>query len=137
MGANVTTSGRRTRNDMAGRRMYRLETNAELLCFLTLSEIFAFRTTGAWLQPHQLVESTRIWLRRHDHHADWRLRVELRRMAADLAQQFVKTGAIGRGQPDASCFTRDMQINFASPQVIIVYARCVATLGRNISGGTA
>ncbi|CAE6725451.1 hypothetical protein R69888_01817 [Paraburkholderia haematera] len=103
--------------------MHRLETNAELLCFLTLSEIFAFRTTGAWLQPHHLVESTRIWLRRHDHHADWRLRVELSRMAADLAQQLMNAGDIVRGQPDASWFfTRDMQINFASPRVIVVYA---------------
>jgi hypothetical protein len=62
----------RGRNDMTGRRMHRRETKAELLCFLTLFEIFAFRTTGAWLQPDHLVESTRIWLRRHDHHADWR-----------------------------------------------------------------
>jgi hypothetical protein len=131
-------SGRRGRNDMTGRWMHRLETNAELLCFLTLSEIFAFRTTGAWLQPDHLVESTRIWLRCHDHHADWRLRVELSRMAADLAQQLVKAGDIVRGQPDASWFfTRDMQINFASPQVIVVYARCVATLSRDINGGPA
>ncbi len=115
--------GRRGRNDMTGRRMHRLETKAELLCFLTLSGIFAFRTTGTWLQADHLVESTRIWLRRHDHHADWRLRVELSRMAADLALQLVKAGDIVRGQRDAFwCFTRDMQINFASPQVIVVYA---------------
>jgi uncharacterized protein (DUF2384 family) len=67
--------------------------------------------------------STRIWLRRHDHHADWRLRVELSRMAADLARQLVKAGDIVRGQLDASWFfTSDMQINFASPRVIVVYA---------------
>lgn len=130
--------GRRGRNDMTGRRMHRLETNAELLCFLTLSEIFAFRTTGAWLQPDKLVESTRIWLRRHDHHADWRLRVELSRMAADLAQQFVKAGDIVRGQPDASWFfTRDVEVNFASPRAIVVYARCLAALSRGIGGGAA
>ncbi len=130
--------GRRGRNDMAGRRIHRLETNAELLCFLTLSEIFAFRTTGAWLQSDHLVESTRIWLRRHDHHADWRRRIELSRMATDLAQQLVKAGDIARGQPDASWFfIRDMQINFASPRVIVVYARCVAALSRDISGGAA
>ncbi|WP_211708200.1 hypothetical protein [Paraburkholderia aspalathi] len=119
----MTMYGRRGRNDMTGRRMHRLETNAELLCFLTLSEIFAFRTTGAWLQPDHLVESTRIWLRRRHHHADWRLPVELSRMAADLAQQLVKAGDIVRGQRDVSWyFTRDMQINFASPRVIVVYA---------------
>ncbi|MFL9935778.1 hypothetical protein P0D88_43480 [Paraburkholderia sp. RL18-103-BIB-C] len=67
--------------------------------------------------------STRIWLRRHDHHADWRLRVELSRMAADLARQLVKAGDIVRGQLDASWFfTSDMPINFASPRVIVVYA---------------
>jgi hypothetical protein len=44
-------SGRRGRNDMTGRRMHRLETNAELLCFLTLSEIFAFRTTERGCSP--------------------------------------------------------------------------------------
>ncbi|HYS63647.1 MAG TPA: hypothetical protein VEN30_07515, partial [Paraburkholderia sp.] len=44
-------------------------------------------------------------------------------MATDLAQQLVKTGDIVRSQPDASrFFTRDMQINFASPRVIVVYA---------------
>ncbi|MFM0084396.1 hypothetical protein [Paraburkholderia sediminicola] len=134
----MAMSDRRGRNDMTGRRMHRLETNAELLCFLTLSEIFAFRTTGAWLHPDHLVESTRIWLRRHDHHAGWRLRVELSRMATDLAQQLVKAGDIVRGQLDASWyFTRDMQINFASPRVIVVYARCVATLCRDISGDVA
>ncbi|MBC8752483.1 hypothetical protein [Paraburkholderia podalyriae] len=109
-----------------------------MLRILTLSGIFAFRTTGAWLPPDHLVESTRIWLRRRDHHADWRLRVELSRMAADLARQLVKAGDIVRRQPDASWFfTRDMQINFASPRVIVVYARCVATLSRDISGGAA
>lgn len=131
-------SGRRGRNDMTGRRMHRLETNAELLCFLTLSEIFAFRATGAWLQPDHLVESTRIWLRRHNHDADWHMRVELSRMAVDLVRQLVKAGDIVRRQPDASWFsTRDMQINFASPRVIVVYAGCVATLWRDISGGAA
>lgn len=73
--------------------------------------------------PIILFENTKIWLRRHDHHADWRLRVELGRMAADLAQQLVKTGDIVRGKLDASWFfTRDMQVNFASPRVIVVYA---------------
>ncbi len=57
-------------------------------------------------------------------------------MATDLAQQLVKTGDIVRSQPDASrFFTRDMQINFASPRMIVVYARCVATLSRDLGGG--
>jgi hypothetical protein len=46
------------------------------ICFLTLSEIVAFRSSGAWLQVDHLVESIRIWLRGHDHHADGRLRVK-------------------------------------------------------------
>ncbi|MFL9862092.1 hypothetical protein PQR72_41325 [Paraburkholderia madseniana] len=118
--------------------MHRLETNAELLCFLTLTEIFAFRATGAWLQPDHLVEGTRIWLRRHNHDADWRLRVELSRMAVDLAQQLVKAGDIVRVRADAFWFfTRDMQINFASSRVIVDYARCVATRCRDIGGGVA
>lgn len=102
-------SGRRGRNDMTGRRMHRLETTAALLCFLTLSGIFAFRAIGVWLQP--------------DRHAGWRLRVELSRMVTDLAQQLVKAGDIVRGQLDASWFfTRDIRINFSSPRVIVVYA---------------
>ncbi|WP_137958845.1 hypothetical protein [Burkholderia sp. 4M9327F10] len=118
--------------------MHRLETKAELLCFLTLSEIFSFRTRGAWLRVDHLVESTRIWLRCHNHHADWRLRIELSRMATDLAQQLVKAGDIVRNQPDASWFvTRDTKINLASPWVIVIYARCVATLSGDISGGAA
>lgn len=89
---------------MTGRRMHRREKNAKLLCFLTLSGIFALYTTRAYLQPDHLVQSTRIWLRRHDHRADWRLRVQLGRMAADLAEQLVKAGDIVRGQPEASWF---------------------------------
>lgn len=59
-------------------------------------------------------------------------------MATDLAQQLVKAGDIVRVQLDGSWFfTRDMQINFTSPRVIVVYARCVATLSRGISGGAA
>jgi hypothetical protein len=109
--------------------MHRLELKAELLCFLTLSEIVAFRTGGAWLRVDHLVESTRIWLRRHDHHADWHLRIKLSRMAADLACQLVKADDIAHGRRDAyGFFTSDMQINFASPQVIVVYAQCVDTL---------
>ncbi|MDN7182540.1 hypothetical protein M0D69_31880 [Caballeronia sp. SEWSISQ10-4 2] len=109
--------------------MHRLELKAELLCFLTLSEIVAFRTGGAWLRVDHLVESTRIWLRRHDHHADWRLRIKLSRMAADLACRLVKADDIAHGQrDDYGFFASDMQINFASPQVIVVYAQCVDTL---------
>jgi hypothetical protein len=84
--------------------MHRREKNAKLLCFLTLSGIFALYTTRAYLQPDHLVQSTRIWLRRHDHRADWRLRVQLGRMAADLAEQLVQAGDIVRGQPEASWF---------------------------------
>jgi hypothetical protein len=106
-----------------------LDLKAELLCFLTLFEIFAFRSRGAWLQVDHLVESTRIWLRRRDHHADWRLRVQLSRMAADLARQLVEAGDIVHGQRDAYWFfTSDMQVNFASPRVIVVSAQCVDTL---------
>jgi len=108
---------------------HRLELKAELLCFLTLSEIAAFRTRGAWLRVDHLVESTRIWLRRHDHHADWRLRIKLSRMAADLACRLVKADDIAHGRRDVvGFFTSDMQINFASPQVIVIYALCVDRL---------
>ena len=118
-------------NNIAGCKMHRLELKAELLCFLALSEISAFRSRGAWLQVDHLVESTRIWLRRHDHHADWRLRIELSRMAADFARQLIETSDITHGRQDAcGFFTRDMQINFASPRVIAVYAQCVDALER-------
>jgi hypothetical protein len=121
--------GRQGRRNVTGCEMHRLEPKAELLCFLTLSEIFAFHSGGAWLQVDHLVESTRIWLRCHDHHADWRLRLQLSRMAADLARQLVEAGDIAHGQRDAYWFfTSDMQINFASPRVIAVYAQCVDTL---------
>ncbi|WP_434112403.1 hypothetical protein [Paraburkholderia caffeinilytica] len=111
--------------------MHRLELKTELLCFLALSEIFAFCSRGAWLQIDHLVESTRIWLRRHDHHAEWHERIQLSRMAADLARQLVDAGDIVHGQRDAYWFfTSDMQINFASPRVIAVYAQCVNALAR-------
>ena len=50
-------------------------------------------------------------------------------MAADLARQLVEAGDIVHGQRDAYWFfTSDMQVNFASPRVIVVYAQCVDTL---------
>jgi hypothetical protein len=116
-------------NNIAGCKMHSLKLKAELLCFLALSEIVAFRSRGARLQVDHLVESTRIWLGRHDHHADWRLRIELSRMAADFARQLVQTGDIMQGRQGAyGFFTSDMQINFASPHVIAVYAQCVDAL---------
>jgi hypothetical protein len=115
--------------DIAGCDKQRRELKAELLCFLALSEIFAFRSRGAWLQVDHLVESTRIWLRRHGHQADWRLRIELSRMAAALARQLVQTSDIMHGRQDVyGFFTSDMQINFASPRAIVVYAQCVDAL---------
>jgi hypothetical protein len=46
--------------------MHSLEQKAELLCFLALSEILAFRLTGEWLNVNHLVESARVWLARRD-----------------------------------------------------------------------
>jgi len=118
----------------AGHEMDCLELKAELLCFLTLSEIFAFHSNGAWLRTDHLVESTRIWLRRRNHHADWTVRLELSLIAAGLARQLVETGEITHGQRETASFetnlffTDDMQINLASPVVIAIYARCVDAL---------
>ena len=62
-------------------------------------------------------------------HAGWHLRIKLSRMAADLACRLVKADDCAHGRRDAYWFfTRDMQINFASPQVIVVYAQCADTL---------
>jgi hypothetical protein len=50
-------------------------------------------------------------------------------LAADLACQLVRADDIAHRRRDAyGLFTSDMQINFASPQVIVVYAQCVDTL---------
>jgi hypothetical protein len=50
-------------------------------------------------------------------------------MAADLACRLVKADDCAHGRRDAYWFfTSDMQINFASPQVIVVYAQCADTL---------
>jgi hypothetical protein len=104
---------------------------AELVCFLTLSEIFAFRSEGEWLRIDHLVESTRIWLRRHNRFADWRVRVRLSRTAVDLAHQLVDTDnpAVTRAEV-RRYFTREMEINFASPRVVAVYAQCVVRMAQ-------
>jgi hypothetical protein len=108
-----------------------LPSKAELVCFLTLSEIFAFRSGGEWLRVDHLVESTRIWLRRNDHFADWRVRVRLSRTTVDLAHQLVDTdNPAGTRAEVRRYFTHEMEINFTSPRVVVVYAQCVARMAQ-------
>ena len=109
--------------------MHRLEVKAELLCFLVLYEIVAFSVTGTWLRTEHLVESTRVWLRSHDQRAHWQTRIRLSRLAADLAYQVIETCDLVAPQHDTPrLLTSDMQANFASPRVVVIYARCVKAL---------
>jgi hypothetical protein len=109
--------------------MHRLEVKAELLCFLVLYEIVAFGATGTWLCTDHLVESTRVWLRCHDHQAHWYTRIRLSRLAADLAYQVIETCDLVAPQHGTPrLLTSDMQANFASPRVVVIYARCVKAL---------
>ncbi|SOE52998.1 hypothetical protein SAMN05446635_0479 [Burkholderia sp. OK233] len=117
---------------MKSRRIRSLDVYARLLCFLTLSELFAFVSHGEWLRVDHLVESTRIWLHRRGYPADWRVRIQLSRTAADLARRLAgsENQPLNLRAEARRYFTREMEINFASPRVVVIYAECVDRLAR-------
>lgn len=65
------------------------EARAELPCCLVVTQLVGHARTGEWLRTDQVVESARVWLTSNAADCDWFERLELMRMSAGLARQFL------------------------------------------------
>ena len=101
---------------------------AELLCFLVATVAASYALTQEWRVDH-LVESCRIWLKRHLVTMDWFERIRIGQLALKIARRDLKGAGIAVRQSDVQAlFTGDMGLNHASTVVQKMMQLCRESL---------
>jgi len=106
-----------------------LRARAELLAYLVVSHFVARQTTGEWLSPDHVVESTKMWFAANGGGTDVIGRVMLASRARQIAEQLalIAPVALGPGQLSAM-FCENLRLNFQSPIAQGVYQHCLSEL---------
>jgi hypothetical protein len=100
------------------------EARTELLCYLVVGELVAMARSGEWLRTDHLVESARIWLKANGATCDWQERVELARVASELASGVLASFALTTEQSLVPLFADGWMLDYRSPIVCDIHRLC-------------
>lgn len=111
-----------------------LPVRTELLTFLVVSHLLARSTTGEWLSPEHVVESTRMWLTANGANTDWLQRVMLSSRALDVAKHVATASpSMADIRSVSSMLCENLRLDFRSAAVRSLYGVCLNYLVGRIS----
>ncbi|MFM0742167.1 hypothetical protein PQQ51_33505 [Paraburkholderia xenovorans] len=106
-----------------------LRARAELLTYLVVSHFVARQTTGEWLSPDHVVESTKIWFATNGRGTDVIGRVMLASRGRRIAEQLALITPVSFGPSQLSAmFCENLRLDFRSPIAQNVYQHCLTEL---------
>ncbi|WP_162601040.1 hypothetical protein [Paraburkholderia sp. C35] len=106
------------------------EARAEMLCYLVVGELVSMARTQDWLNTGHLVELSRIWMHANGAICDWQERIEIARMAADLAPDILATFGLDTEKALTALFANARRLDYRLPVVCQIHDRCAARLHR-------
>ncbi len=83
-----------------------------MLCYLLVDELVAMARTGDWLRTDHLVELSLVWMRANGANPEWRDRIGIVRMAADLAPDILATFGLRTEKALALLFTNGGRLDY-------------------------